>query len=245
MGTSSVATWQPTILRHLQHAAHDVNSCLLRETAVNIIVTHVLLVHHIWSRNSIVSAPAPEEMRPRQQAVKRMDGWVEGGREGGRQEEGRAPHIHKPNSRLWACSWSVIQSARACVCGTEGSWQWSGRRVARQQPPCRRRRTSELLRSEREKHGPSSSISGDHKSHRALITSGLLTYTNGTAWFLKAHPKAVQCYFYKLCGGQSNRQPHWAISFKAPSFWLYTQSESNKAVFRLKCRRWGAPINSV
>lgn len=75
-----------------------------------------------------------------------MDGW----RAGGRQEEGRAPRIQKPNSRLWACSWSVIQSARACVCGTEGSWQWSGRRVARQQPPCRQRRTSELLQSERE-----------------------------------------------------------------------------------------------
>lgn len=155
----------------------------------NIIVTNTLPVHHIWSPNSVTPAPAPKEMRQKQQAVRRMCGG---------ESRGRHTSVNQ-NSRLSACSWSVIRSARACVGGTGESWQWSGRHAARRPPPCRRRRTSEPLRSETE-----TSISRDRTSRRSVSLISLGLRVSHARWPPRLPHRQGLCMESNHTGSQSS-----------------------------------------
>lgn len=142
----------------------------------------------------------------------------------------------KQNSHPWACSWSVIRSARVCVGGTAGSWRWSGRCAAKRRPPCRRRRTSEPPRSETETRPLSPITRGSQISRHALITSRLLVYVHHVSYWRTVGKIKLQFPFHIVNTEQSSRKSQSvtrcticsAVLFKA-TFWLYTQSEGNMA----------------
>lgn len=164
-------------VRILQHLADDVNPHLFRkinENEFNGPNHYSCVAHDLLTLLFVLLHPRKLNEGSRLW----RDGWRRGG----------WSRIHTPHLRLSACSWSETQSARVCVGGTGGSWQWSGRCVVRRRPPCRRRRTSEPLPSERDSQ-TSASITGDNASHVTPLSDQDRTTVYS---FSKSHPTEIE-----------------------------------------------------